>query len=301
MSEAIHTPEGRRIPLRLLRKKHEIAEPDASRKLYVVSYPKCGRTWLRVMLSRYKQHLLALPEFHLFLHRIPTREPFSRQVLFTHANADYPHSRRNSLKFQAARWLGLDDAAARRMDFGFCRGAKVVFLVRDPRDAVVSYYHHRAQRLRSFRYRGPISAFIRDPYVGLPRLIAFMNLVARERCRYDHLTMAYEDLRADPAAELERLLRFAGFPVRPEALAEAVDYGSFSNMARLETGGGHSRELQAASGRRRASRKVRRGQVGGYRTELSAADIAWLDEQLAASLDPAFARYLPPAREADAP
>ncbi len=80
-------PEARRIRIeRWLRGRDEtsrLAEADVA----IVSFGKSGRTWLRVMLSRYYQLVYDIPERILLgfanYHR---REPSIPKIFFTHDN-----------------------------------------------------------------------------------------------------------------------------------------------------------------------------------------------------------------------
>jgi hypothetical protein len=99
----------------------------------VVSFPKSGRTWLHVMLAR-----LAHGAHAPFVLDVPG-------VLFTHDDADKP-----SLPL--------------RTDFGRYADRKVVLLVRDPRDVLVSYFAHRTRRDRT--YDGTLSASRRSSPPG---------------------------------------------------------------------------------------------------------------------------------------
>ena len=60
------------------------------------------------------------------------------------------------------------------------RNKKVVFLVRDPRDVVVSYFFQRTKRSRS-PVNLDMSSFIRDPGYGVNRIIDLMNIWAENR------------------------------------------------------------------------------------------------------------------------
>ena len=93
----------------------------------IVSFPKAGRTWLRMMLDE-----LELPVAH------------------THAGA-----KRAELPERTA-----------------FVDKRVVLLIRDPRDTVVSAYHQETKRVDQ-KYPGSISDFIRDPRMGIERIIEF--------------------------------------------------------------------------------------------------------------------------------
>ena len=283
---------GRSIELRKLERAYLIAERDPAHKLFVVSFPKSGRTWMRVMISRYKQLTLGIADYHLYLHRIFSTEPhLSPQVNFTHAQSNYPTNRYESMWFLLSRALGASLDTTSRMSLERCRGAKLVFVCRDPRDVILSYYHHRSKRLAHFKYRGSMTEFVRDEYLGLPHLIQYMNFVAEQKERFDHRFTYYEDLRADAFAEMNCILSFAGFAVDQEALRQTIEFGSLENMRKLERSDLGFKELSVRNPKDPDSYKVRKGKVGSYRTEMSPEDVAYLDEQVRTHLHPFYERY----------
>ena len=59
----------------------------------------------------------------------------------------------------------------------------------------------------------PAYDFVMDENVGLPGIIDYLNLWAREADRVeDLLIIRYEDMRTDPGAVLARVMEFAGSP-----------------------------------------------------------------------------------------
>jgi hypothetical protein len=219
----------------------------------VVSFPKSGRTWLHVMLARLA-HGARAP----FVLDVPG-------VLFTHDDADKP---------------GLP----LRTDFGRYAGRKVVLLVRDPRDVLVSYFAHRTRRDRT--YAGTLSAFVREPGYGAERIADFLAAWWRHRTvPRSFLLVRYEDLHADPRKELERLARFAGLPHGDAELEEAAAFGGFDRMVEMERAGAiDDKRLRAADPADPDSYKVRRGAVGGWTAALSRADAAFVNAVMAATL-----------------
>jgi len=185
---------------------------------------------------------------------------------------------------------GLLSAPSLGRDKQSYRRAGVVLLVRDPCDVVVSYFYQLAHRER--RYHCNLSQFIRDPQVGLLKIITFYNhwAAAASTPHAFHL-VRYEDLHASPEQELARIVRFFGLPVDTNALSEAVSYAHFSQMRSMERAGvlpggqahQHAREANAA--------KVRRGKVGAYREEMGVADQAWCHNMVDAYLSDAFVGY----------
>ena len=250
----------------------------------IVSFGKSGRTWLRVMLSRFYQVRHGLSERHLIgfdnLHRKNRAIP---KLFFTHDN-------------YVKDYTGNADNKADYYD------RKAVLLVRHPADVAVSQYYQWQHRMRpnkkslnQYPEHGEEVApfeFVMGERGGLPKIIDWMNLWARELPRIEHAMVArYEDLRARPEATLERVLAFIGTPGAPEQLAEAVAFASFENMQRMEA----KRTFWLSGGRmvpkdrsNPHSFKVRRGKVGGYRGDFSAEQAATIDALVRARLDPVY-------------
>jgi hypothetical protein len=219
----------------------------------VVSFPKSGRTWLHVMLAR-----LARGAHAPFVLDVPG-------VLFTHDDADKP-------------------AQPLRADFERYAARKVVLLVRDPRDVLVSYFAHRTRR--DLTYAGTLSAFVREPGYGAERIVAFLaGWWAHRTVPAGFVVVRYEDLHADPRKELERLARFLGLPHGDAELEDAVAFAAFDRMAAMErTGVLADQRLRAADAADRESYKVRRGEVGGWVAALAPGDAAWVSAVMARGL-----------------
>jgi hypothetical protein len=144
--------------------------------------------------------------------------------------------------------------------------------------------------------------FVMDENAGLPRIIDFLNGWASERERVGQLLiLRYEDLRANPAARLEEMLRFIGERPSEEEVRAAVDFASIENMRAME-----QKRVFWLSGSRlvpkdRAnpnSYKVRRAKVGGYRDDFSADQLAAMDAMVEARLAPVFGYGAPDGAQA---
>jgi hypothetical protein len=254
-----------RVPRRL-RNKVARALPDGVANWYeakaasdadhfFLSPPKAGRTWLRTMVGRAFQTQYALPadtdivELHE-LHRLDDRIP---TIVVRHDNAS----------FLAGR-SPLSETAYREFD-----GNSVLLLVRDPRDVVVSMYFHLARRLGEFE--GSLSSFLEAGYFD--RLVEYYRMWgdgfdAPER----FCLVRYEDMKADAGTELARVMQFFSPGDWPEpVIADAVAFGSFDNLRQLETTGGigRAKRLTARDVSDPSTFKTRRGEVGGFVTNLS--------------------------------
>ena len=182
------------------------------------------------------------------------------------------------------------------------RDKKVLLLVRDPRDVVVSMYFHVAKRSRAearARQRLP-EDMLRDlpifdfilgaKYSRLPRHVAFLNRwMKRIRAHPRSLVVRYEDMHADPARVLRRVMEFIGGDVTERQIDGAVAFASFENLrARERQGFFRGGRLRAADPDDPDSYKVRRGKVGGYRDYLTPDQVARVDAFVASRLNPFY-------------
>lgn len=278
-------PQEQRIGLeRRLRGREEYRKLQLA-DWVLMSWGKSGRTWFRVMLSRFYQVKYGLPQRQLLgfdnLHR---QNPAIPSVLFSH---------NNYMRDYLRDWSTLNHF----------RGKKVVLLVRDPRDVAVSQYFQWQHRMRPHKkllneYPAhnkdlSIFEFVTDPKAGVPRIIDFFNGWARglSDMRDMVLLIRYEDMREHPGAIMKQVLDFVGTPGTEEEIAQAVEFASYDNMKKLE----ESRFFRASGARVKPgdrknpdSFKVRRAKVGGYRDYFDDEQVAVIDALVKERLDPVF-------------
>lgn len=244
--------------------KFDSVEPD----VYIVSYPKCGRTWLRVMLGNYLE-LIAFSSLR-FRDRFFVGIPGGRTIKFEHDQGNWVPAppRIDQLYFDRVKY----------------HQKKVVFLVRNPRDVLVSSWYHL--KYREHIYRRGLSAFIRDDLVGIHKVIAFMNIWLENSHVPDgfHL-LTYEQLHSDPIFSFRKLLKFMDIPVVPEFLQAAVKESSFEKMKCMEMNGSLKEPwMKPGSKDTDHSVKIRKGKVGEFRLELSIEDIEFLNDVIRSEL-----------------
>ncbi len=237
--------------------------------VYLVSFPKCGRTWVRVLLGRTFQQLFDLPADAdlVELHRLAELDERVPCVVATHDDD--------------AQWKAPDDV---EVDKSRYRGTPVVLLVRDPRDVIVSLYHQR--RGRNGGYTGSLEQFLTERVGGFESLLRFYDAWAAELDTPGRtLVVRYEDVHARPAAELRRVLAFIGLAEVPaDVVADAVEFASFDHMRQLEESGAFASEkLRPGTVGDPSTYKTRKGRVGGHRDELTLEQIADLDRAMAGS------------------
>lgn len=211
-----------------------------------VSFPKSGRTWLRVMLD---ELLISLR--------------------YTHAGSAHKLAHPLEQLPNPARWLG---------------DKPVIFLHRDPRDVVVSGFFQVTKRRRS--YDGDMSAFLRDPRYGIRKVLAFNDLwLAAARDRLDVCVVSYEALHGSVHDELHRIANFFGQARDAASFAEAAEAGRFETMQEKEMSGAYRNRygsvLRPKNPRDPETFKVRRGAIGGFVDYFSAEDIAYCEDVMA--------------------
>lgn len=230
---------------------------------WIVSYPKSGRTWLRVILGKLLCDQL----------RIRDQEVLQLDKLSEAARlerTDFTHDGSDLLAHLPLEMLERDKTAYRNSD--------ILLLTRDLRDLMVSCYFQAVRRICV--YRGPISSFIRDPRCGAEKVLTFYAIWHDARHTPRSFTaLSYEEMHEDIAAAAIKAARWIGLSPEPNDIKRAITFASFDNMRRMEETGAFGSQRMAPGNRQDPeSFKTRRGKVGGYRDYLSEEDIAYLDE-----------------------
>jgi Sulfotransferase domain len=225
-----------------------------------LSFPKAGRSWVCFFLAQYvAQRTGDLLDLDLL---VEGRE--LPPTAFLHEHIDV-----------------FEDIVgpARLLNERLLLRRRLMVLVRDPRDTLVSYWYQK--RVREAR---PVPArlqeFADSPVYGIERISHGTNLLLDLYDSHpgDRLSVSYERLVEDPAAGLRRVLRFAldGQPVDETSFRKALERSSFQAMRDWE------RRLTPRDAARYAERfgprqvgqltdghfKVRRGRMGAFKTEM---------------------------------
>lgn len=213
------------------------------REPLVVSFPKSGRTWLRLMLEEAN---------------IPAR--------YDHAGSDH-----TKMRVKEELTIAMAPSATKR-----------VLLVRDPRDTVVSGYYQAAKRVKVYSgsmsdfIRDARHGIEKIVYFNL-------MWVENLRDDPSALILSYESLMQNTELELQKVSAFFGYDLGIEFLRQVVSNNRFSAMQERERQGEFSafgRAVTPVNPNDISTYKVRRGRVGGYVDELSSEDIAFCEDAL---------------------
>jgi hypothetical protein len=253
--------------------------------IYLVTFPKCGRTWLRNMLGQLIHEHYGLP---------PSIKPYLDDELL----AATPQVKLAVTHDTPTYWLDYQQALSTKK---YYQGKKVIFLKRDMRDTLVSWYHHLNKRKGS--YPGTLSEFLHTERDGIGAKCALVFQQAwydSQKLPAQFLVLNYEDLHLQPLPSLRAAAQLIGLEGLPESsLEQAIRASSFDNMRQQETQGqlrvGTVTSLEAAQ-RDPNTFFVRKGKMGGWRDELSAGDVAYL-EGLIQNLPAPREWFLHPAAE----
>ena len=159
------------------------------------------------------------------------------------------------------------------------RYPRVVYIVRDPRDVVLSQYHYH-RKLRKIEDDSPLETFVTRflagetcPHGSWGQNIATWLYTSEGSPRF--LLLRYEDLIADTAKELSKVAKFLQFPAGPELIAQAVERSSADRMRSLEKVQTDKNGL--VKGSRKDLSFVRAAGSGGWRSELPASMVARIE------------------------
>ena len=213
----------------------------------IVSYPKSGNTWVRFMVAQ----LLGRAD----------------SVGFANIEAlvpdIYQNTGRQLLAVPRPRVLKSHEYFDRRY-------RRVAYLVRDPRDVLVSYFHYHVKLGRIGR-DFPLEAYARQFLAGELDVFGTWrehvgSWLGARRGDPDFLLVRSEDLTADPTGELGRISGLFGLEAGAARLEAAVAGASADRMRQLERREGRQWETLRRS--RGTGSFVRRAMVGGWRGEL---------------------------------
>lgn len=247
--------------------------------VYLVAYPKCGRTWFRLMVAKAIKDAYQL--------QVPTSALMDVEQL-TRQNRNLPWIRFVDERRQAYLTRPKDF----RVDKKKFRDKRVVFLARDPRDVIVSLYFHRTQRMKN--YDGEISSLIRDEHFGIKNYLHFLSEWHQANNEIsEFLLIRYEDLQKDTHRQLSRAIEFIGLPkITDEIIQVAVTFADFDNMRAMERNGTFGPGLRPVKANDTSTYKTRRGKAGGYVDYLSDGDIGYIEAVMSAEL-PRFYGFSP--------
>jgi hypothetical protein len=217
----------------------------------LVSYPRSGNTWTRFLIANLK-HPEVDVSFANIERLIPDTSSQSSQAL-----KRTPRPR-----------------LIKTHEYFDHRYKRVIYVVRDPRDVAVSYYHF-LRKVRQFEDDCSIERFVEHFIRGRGRLIDeawgswgenVASWIYTRGERDDFLLCRYEDLLENPAQQLSRIAFFLGVEPSPQLLQQAVERSSADRMREMENR--QTNEWVVTKDQRKDIPFVRVAKSGGWRQVL---------------------------------
>ncbi len=257
------------------------------RIIWLASYPKSGNTWTRSFLANYFQpqgHALDINSLRLFTTADVRQDFFDRA-------AGRPFRPETIDDWLAMRPRALRLIAGSKPGHHFvkthCQILKIkgvdlippevtaaaVYILRNPFDVVPSLARHLAVDLDTAAARLGDRTTIHMSPTRLFEIIGRWDEHVRSWTTAPGLPihiMRYEDMLADPAAAFRRLFGFLKLPVDEVRLAQALELTSFEALQKQE------REKGFLERPKEMARFFHSGTVGGWRQELSPAQVGRL-------------------------
>jgi len=224
--------------------------------IFLVSFPKSGNTWTRFLLAnlRFPDQPATWANINRLIPdpTVTTKRDFDRmprpRIIKSHECFDprYP---------------------------------RVIYIVRDPRDVVVSQYHYH-RKIRKIEDDSPMEKFVTRflagetcPHGSWGQNVSTWLTTSEGNPRF--LLLRYEDLVADTARELAKVVAFLDLSAGPERIAQAVERSSADRMRQLEKRQPDKNELMKGS--RKDLSFVRAAGSGGWRSDLPAPMVAQIE------------------------
>ncbi len=241
--------------------------------IFLASYPRSGNTWMRFLLGNliYQNDPVTfssiesrIPEIYFNRDRLLRKLPRPR-ILKSH-ECFQPHYPR------------------------------VIYLVRDPRDVAISFYHHNV-KARNISDDYPMASFVPGFIAGKfdhkfgswrDNVLSWTALRGESPC---FMMVRYEDMKSDTAAALRRIVAFLErcsfreIDSSPQALQQAIELSSPERMRMLEK---QEASRWVLTKRTRLDKPfVRSATSGGWKSQLAPESVAAIEsawDQLMQSL-----------------
>ena len=235
----------------------------------IISIGKSGRTWLRILLKHYFSSTENTNNEIKDAKKNISKNP---DIYFTHELWEH-RTKANIFNKVVGKYL---------IPNKILDGKKIIVLYRDPRDTAVSLFHHKTKRSKK-RYDKDISSFIRDKTHGIQSIVNVMNKWSKQFSDHKNcLWISYENMKTDTQGALTQIVEFiTRCSANRDGISSAVQFGDFKNMKKMEASGSFNTNiLSPTNPDDQNSYKVRKGKIGGYKEELSDADIKFVNRAI---------------------
>lgn len=224
---------------------------------FLVSFPRSGNTWSRFLVCN-----LMNPDDPVDFAQLESRIP-----------EIYDVTDRKLRTFPRPRIIKSHECFDPRYK-------KIIYIVRDPRDVLISYYEFQLKRrvisddcsLEDFVPRFMESEI--EPKIGTWR-DHVVSWTATRGGQKNFLLVRYEDMLADTQKASTKIASFLGLDSNPERIARAVALSTADRMRKLEKE--QSRQWKETKNTRQDKPFVRKAASGGWRSILPERCVAQIE------------------------
>lgn len=215
--------------INILTRRYRVLRDIKRSEVLLLSYPKSGRTWLRVMLVRYYMYIYDL--------NVPWKQVTELQYLNL-LNREIP--KWGVYHFGDPQFVESDRVM---IDAKAIKGKKVVFLVRDPFDVTKSFYRQYWFRNGKDNHLGTSLSNDRKEFMtgsrgGINSVVNYHKAINEYVSSHDNaIVVSYEGLLELGKVEFARILSFLGLTILPNIINKVYEDCSRENLKRLEEEG----------------------------------------------------------------
>ncbi|XP_067649293.1 sulfotransferase 1B1-like [Haliotis asinina] len=224
--------------------------PTREDDVFVCAYPKCGTHWVwemaRILLSEDISTVINKEKFMIeivgndILEKLP-----SPRILNTHCLVE-----------QLPRGV-------------FEKKCKIIYILRNPKDMAVSFFHHHTKLTACYDYHGNWEnhlSLLMDGKVDYGSFYTYVKdwaAIGQTHPDVPILTLVYEDLKEDPIAGIRKLAKFLNAEKSEEFYLKVKELTSFNTMKEKK---GSFFEAEDGS-----SVMYRKGEVGDWKNYFTVA------------------------------
>jgi hypothetical protein len=222
--------------------------------VFLVTYPKSGTTWMGFLFANIL-HGMRSPSLNLrtYLKYVPdiNKLYYDNGDLSKYSNTPDPRFFSTHATYDSAF-------------------PRVIYVMRDPRDVMVSYWYHTKLMSPSFNLS------LEDFMVSDNQWPNLWHEHVKEWVLDKHksvFVVKYEDLMADTFAATKKLLEFIDYPFDEQLVQHAIEVSKFEKMKSLEEKYGSGQHADSVKG------FIRKGKSGSWRDEINPDVLAGLEKK----------------------
>ncbi|XP_065065255.1 sulfotransferase 1E1-like [Rhopilema esculentum] len=255
--------------------------------VYVLTFPKNGTTWVQELAWCLQNNCdIDKAKAIAAKRRVPFLEA---PVLVDFLEAEIRHHVEGYLEMVAT----MDSPRVLKSHLPFCHfpdnlvdKSKVVTCLRNPKDTIVSFFHHE-KLLHVHDYNGDFATYFELFMDNLVVFTPYFEYTIEAWKRRDHPNVCllfYEELKADLAGNTRKVAKFLGKEITEEQVAVLVDHLSFKKMK--ENISVNHEDSQDRKIMNKEGSFMRKGEVGDWKN--------YFTEEMNKRMDEAIEKYFKP-------